>query len=109
MITLPIIVEGTVAVLLAATLGCCVLLERRLRGFRADQEALRALIPELAVSTARAEEAVRGLGATTRQAETALEGRIGEAKALAHQLAFIVRDGARPRQDRPQPGRARAR
>jgi hypothetical protein len=104
MITLPVVIEGIVALLLLVTLAFCILLERRLRSFRAGEASLRALVAELAVSTGRAEEAVRGLGETTRQAEAALDHRIGEARALVNQLAFVSRDGAGPHGRRSRSG-----
>jgi len=93
MITLPAVIESLVAALLLVTLAFCILLERRLRTFRAGEESLRRLVADLAASTARAEQAVHGLGETTRAAEAALDHRIGEARALTNQLAFIARDG----------------
>ena len=85
---LPLILESLVILLLAVTIGYCLILERRMRSFRDGQERLRGLINELATATARAEAAVGGLGVTTREAQAALETRINEARSLTRSLAL---------------------
>jgi len=92
---LPMLLESVVAVLLAVTLCYCVVLERRMRAFRNDQAALVQLIAELDSATGRAERAVLGLSATTREAEEGLEQKIGEARNLTRSLAMMARAGSR--------------
>lgn len=88
MTSLPLVVEGLVAILLAVTAGYCALLERRIRTFRNGQESLRHLVADLDAATSRAEAAVSGLAATTREAESALEARLVEARSLSRTLAL---------------------
>jgi len=90
---IPLILEGLVVLLLAITIGYCLVLERRMRAFRDGQERLRALVDELSTATIRAEQAIGGLGNTTREAEAALEHRIAEARKLVTTLALASSNG----------------
>jgi cytochrome c biogenesis protein ResB len=98
MTSLPMIMEGLVACLLLVTVVYCALLERRIRTFRNGQESLRHLVAELDAATHRAEAAVGGLAATTREAEGALEDRLREARSLSRTLALGNRARAPRRQ-----------
>ena len=102
MSVMPIVLESAVAILLAVTLGYCVVLERRMRVFRNDQEALRALVTELDEATERAERAVAGLSQTTRDVHETLDHRIAEARALTRSMAMIARAASKhaPHEDR---------
>ena len=91
MTALPVFLESVVALLLLVTLGYCFVLERRMRAFRNDQEALRALIAELDSATGRAERAVIGLSETTKEAQRGLEGRISDARNLTRSLSMLAR------------------
>lgn len=86
MTSLPVILEAVVAVLLFVTAGYCLVLERRIRSFRADQESLQRLVSELDSATRRAERAIAGLGQTTRDAQKGLDRRIGEARMLTRTM-----------------------
>jgi hypothetical protein len=84
-------VEGTVAILLLITVGYCCLLNRRLRRFRADEEALRTIIGELVTATEIAERAIAGLKVTVRECDDNLGERLRAAERFSaeidHQLA----------------------
>ena len=54
-------IEGLVAILLMLTVGYCMLLNRRLKLLKADEQSLRATISELVTATEIAERAVAGL------------------------------------------------
>jgi hypothetical protein len=95
MIAMPVVLESAVALLLVVTLGYCVVLERRIRGFRHDQQALRELIAELDGATARAERAVAGLSQTTREVRAELDSRISDARSLTRSIAMIARTTSR--------------
>lgn len=83
---LGIIVEALVAILLMMTIGYCMLLNRRLKLLRADEDALRATIAELITATEIAERAIAGLKATARDCETGLGERLGRAEILNVEL-----------------------
>ena len=85
---IPLLVEGMVAILLLVTVGYCILLERRIRSFKVDHEGLRSLVGDLDQAVRRAQASVVGLGHTTKAAETALEGRLAEARVLTKTLAL---------------------
>lgn len=90
MIELPVLLEGAVAVLLAITVGYCIVLERRMRIFNAGRESLELLVAGLDSATTRAERAVVGLSQTTGEAQVALEQRIEEARMLTRSLALMA-------------------
>lgn len=83
---LGIIIEALVAILLMMTIGYCMLLNRRLKLLRADEDALRATIAELITATEIAERAIAGLKATAHDCETGLGERLGRAEILNVEL-----------------------
>jgi hypothetical protein len=78
-----IIIEGTVAILLVVTIGYCMLLERRLRRLRADEESLRAVIAELITATEIADRAISGLKVTVRECDQNLGERLRTAERFS--------------------------
>jgi hypothetical protein len=76
-------IEGTVAILLMVTIGYCVLLERRLRRLRADEESLRAVIGELITATEIADRAIGGLKVTVRECDQNLGERLRAAERFS--------------------------
>jgi hypothetical protein len=107
---LGLIVEGTVAALLLVTIVCCVVLERRLRRFRADEQSLRTIIAELITATETAERAIAGLKMTVRECDQTLGERLrtaerfvaeidrqlGAGEAVMRRLAQIATAAGRP-------------
>ena len=91
MTALPVFLESVVALLLVITLGYCFVLERRMRAFRSNQEALRTLICDLDSATGRAERAVAGLSLTTKEAQSGLESKINDARNLTRSLSMLAR------------------
>ena len=55
-----VMIEALVAVLLLITIGYCIVLDKRLRRFRADEHSLKATISELITATEIAERAIAG-------------------------------------------------
>jgi hypothetical protein len=53
-------IESLVAVLLILTIGYCMLLNKRLKRLRADEQSLKATISELITATEIAERAIGG-------------------------------------------------
>lgn len=92
---LGLLLEIIVCVFLAATIGYCAMLDRRLRAMRSGQDGLRDLIAALNTSTAHAVTAIDGL----KQASSATNDELGErmrrAGALADELALMIEAGER--------------
>ena len=67
-----IMIEGLVAILLMLTVGYCMLLNRRLKLLKADEQSLRATISELVTATEIAERAIAGLKVTVHECDVGL-------------------------------------
>lgn len=83
---LGMMIEALVAILLMMTIGYCMLLNKRLKLLRADEDALRATISELITATEIAERAIAGLKATAHDCEAGLGERLGRAEILSAEL-----------------------
>jgi hypothetical protein len=83
---LGMIIECLVAILLMFTIGYCMLLNRRLKLLRADEDALRATIAELVTATEIAERAIAGLKVTARECDIGLGERLNRAERLNAEL-----------------------
>ena len=59
--SLGLIIEGAVALLLALTIGYCVILNRRLVQLHADRDALRLMVGDLVTATGLANQAIKEL------------------------------------------------
>jgi hypothetical protein len=90
-LSLGILVETAVAVLLATTIGYCVMLNQKLKRLHADREALRRMIADLVQATALANAAVAELKTAALEADTGLSQRLEQAERfgleLSHHLA----------------------
>lgn len=115
-LSMGLMLEGIVAVLLAATIGYCATLDRRLSAMRSGQDGLRDLIRDLSAATDEAAAAIARL----REAGDATGHTLGEqvkrGKALADELGLMVEAGnriadrltaAEPRRAAPAPMPAR--
>jgi len=90
---LGFMIESLVAILLLLTIGYCVILNRRLKGLRADEMALKATISELITATEIAERAVAGLQATAQECENTLGPRLKAAERICVDLNRQVKAG----------------
>lgn len=84
--SLGIVIESLVAVLLILTIAYCMLLNKRLKRLKADEQSLKATIGELITVTEIAERAIGGLKHTVRDVNENLGSQISAATALADQL-----------------------
>lgn len=82
-----LIIESLVAVLLLLTIAYCILLNRRLRRFRADEQSLKATISELITATEIAERAIAGLKVTVRECDDNLGERLRTAERFSADIA----------------------
>jgi Domain of unknown function (DUF6468) len=80
------IIDGLVAILLCLTIGYCVLLNRRLKLLKSDEQSLRATISELVTATEIAERAIAGLKLTVRDCDLGLGERVRSAERLTIEL-----------------------
>ena len=90
---LQIAVEGLVSVLLAMTIGYCVLLNSRLKRLRADEANLRATISELLTATEIAERAITGLKQTATECDKTLAQRLREAEFFSMEISREIAEG----------------
>jgi uncharacterized protein DUF6468 len=95
--TLPVslIVEVTLAALLAATLVCCVRLEGRLRHLRKDQDFLSGTVRDLNAAIATAQASLGDLRSAAQDADATLGRRVSSARGLADELALLTSAGER--------------
>ncbi|GEC14209.1 DUF6468 domain-containing protein [Nitrobacter winogradskyi] len=86
-------IESLVAVLLVLTIGYCMLLNKRLKRLRSDEQSLKATISELITATEIAERAIGGLKHTVRDVNDNLGNQIAAATDLSRQLAKQLAEG----------------
>ena len=117
--TFGLMIESLVAVLLLITIGYCVVLNRRLKRLKGDEQALKATISELITATEIAGRAVAGLKATAQDCDGTLGERMRAAERLAAGmerqlkagellLSELIRSGIAPPRAQPQPAPAPA-
>lgn len=87
-----LIIESLVAVLLAVTIGYCILLDKRLKRLRADEAILKGTIGELITATDMAERAIAGLKATVRECDEGLADRLTAAHDVSERLDLQTTD-----------------
>jgi hypothetical protein len=88
-----IFVESSVSVLLAVTIGYCVVLNSRLGRLHADRDELRKMVTDLLQATDLANAAVKELKTTAVEADLALNARLEEAERFGIELANHVSAG----------------
>lgn len=92
-VPLGIIVETLVAILLATTIGYCVILNQKLKRLHADRDTLRKMVQDLVQATSLANAAVQELKTAAFEAETALNTRLDDAERFGVELANHVNAG----------------
>jgi Domain of unknown function (DUF6468) len=90
---LGVIVDCIVAILLVLTIGYCMMLNRRLKLLKADEQSLRATISELVTATEIAERAIGGLKITVHECDMGLGERLRKAERLAGEIDRAVVSG----------------
>jgi hypothetical protein len=88
-----LVIESLVAFLLLFTIWYCVLLNRRLKLFKADEKSLKTTISELTAATASAERAIAGLKLTVRDCDQGLGERLRAAERLSGDMDRKVEVG----------------
>jgi hypothetical protein len=88
-----LVIESLVAVLLILTIGYCMLLNKRLKRLKADEQSLKATIGELITATEIAERAIGGLKHTVRDVNENLGNQIVTATELSRHLSKQLTEG----------------
>lgn len=91
-----LIIEILLVLLLGLTVGYCMILNRRLGNLRSSQNELRQIVFDLGAATQTAETAIRGLKATTDDAETRLSESLHKAQLMARELTVLIDGNAKP-------------
>lgn len=86
-------IEGLVALLLLITIGYCVLLNRRLKRLRADEEMLRQTVTELVKATGIAERAIAGLKETAAECDRSLTQKLQQADRYSRSIDVQIGQG----------------
>lgn len=84
---LGMMIEGLVALLLVVTIGYCMVLNKRLKRLKADEQSLKAVIAELITATEIAERAIAGLKLTVRDCNENLGSRLDAATEMSGELS----------------------
>ena len=84
--SLGVAIESLVAILLMLTIGYCMLLNKRLKRLKADEQTLKATIGELITATEIAERAIGGLKHTVRDVNENLGTQLATAAEMSEQL-----------------------
>ena len=92
-VPLGVVVETLVAILLATTIGYCIVLNQKLRRLHADRDSLRKMVQDLVQATTLANAAVQELKSAAAEAETGLNARLEEAERFGIELASHVTAG----------------
>jgi hypothetical protein len=86
-------IESLVAILLMLTIAYCILLNKRLKKLKADEQVLKATISELITATEIAERAIAGLNVTVRDCDNTLGERLRTAERFAADIARQIAGG----------------
>ena len=90
---LGMIIDGLVAILLILTIGYCMMLNRRLKLLKADEQSLRATISELVTATEIAERAIGGLKLTVHECDMGLGERLRKAERVGIEIDRAIAGG----------------
>src|SRR5262249_3807045 len=91
--SLGLAIESLVAILLVLTIGYCMLLNKRLKRLKADEQSLKAVIAELITATEIAERAIGGLKHTLREGNENLGGQPAPPTQMAEHLKRQLAEG----------------
>jgi len=88
-----LIVESMVAILLATTIGYCIVLNQRLKRLHSDRDQLRKMVADLVQATSLANAAVTELKTAAVEADAVLQARLQEAEKFGIEIANHVNAG----------------
>jgi hypothetical protein len=91
--SLGMVVEGSVTILLAVTIGYCVVLNSRLKKLHQDREQFTKVIGDLVQATSLAKSAVMELKTAALEADTQLSEKLAETERFEQVLGEHVSNG----------------
>jgi hypothetical protein len=91
---LGMLVEGSVAILLAVTIGYCAILNQRLKRLHSDRETLAKMVGDLVQATGLANSAITELKTAALEADAKLSDRLDQAEKFESELSTQVANGA---------------
>ena len=80
-VMIGLLIELLVCVLLATTIGYCIVLDRRLRRLKADEATMRRTIIDLMTATENADRAVAGLRAVVEECDRTIGAQLRDRRA----------------------------
>jgi hypothetical protein len=89
-ITFPLILDILIVILLSATIGFAIVLNRRLSRLRENKAELDDLVKGFADAAGRAEVSVAGMKETAARSAESLQKSIDRAQALRDELQFMI-------------------
>ena len=89
-ITFPLILDILIVILLSATIGFAIVLNRRLSRLRDNKAELDDLVKGFADAAGRAEVSVAGMKETASKSADVLQKSIDRAQALRDELQFMI-------------------
>ncbi|HRJ69478.1 MAG TPA: DUF6468 domain-containing protein [Beijerinckiaceae bacterium] len=93
-LSVGLIIEALVALLLAVSIGYCVVLDRRLQRIRLNEDEMRRTILELGAATERAERAIETLRDAVHDCDRTLADRLRQAERQSGDLVQQIRAGS---------------
>lgn len=93
MVTLDILISGSLAVLLVLMIGSAWMLDRRLKTLRDGGAQMRELIDGLNKATESAQASIAHLKAATLEFEANWQSNMDQARALSDELSLITHSG----------------
>ena len=92
-LSFSLILDILIAVLLVATIGYAIALNRRLTLLRKDKDELEALTMKFAQATTKADASIQNLKGSTESVAQELEKGLAKAEALRDDLSFLIDRG----------------
>lgn len=93
-LSLGLVVEGSVSILLAVTIGYCAILNARLKRMHGDRENFTKIIGDLMQATALAQSAVMELKTAALEADNQLSEKLAETERFERLLGDHVATGS---------------
>ena len=90
-----LVIELALTGLLTATLGYCIVLERKLSQLRSGQDGLKATIGELNGAIAHAGQSMRALKTATGETVQTMDEKLTRARSLVDELSVLCASGTR--------------
>jgi len=88
-----LVLDALVAILLAATIFYCAMLDRRLKALRSGQDGFKATIDQLNTVTARAEMSIGQLKQASGEAGAGISEQHEKARAVIDELSVMIASG----------------